>query len=112
VALPEPVRSRVVGLAASTLGALEADEVPTALRKVARFTPAKRARLGAADLLAAVEADPVFRQRVVETARSADADPVVRDYLERAEGWEERLREMGRRCLWEGAQEIEITENR
>jgi predicted RNA-binding protein with PIN domain len=94
VALPEPVRSREVGLAASTLGALEPDEVPTALRKVARFTPAKRARLGAADLLAAVEADPVFRQRVVETARSADADPVVRDYLERAEGWEERLREV------------------
>jgi hypothetical protein len=26
------------------------------------------------------------------------------------EGWRERLRELGRRCLWEGAQPLEISE--
>jgi diadenosine tetraphosphate (Ap4A) HIT family hydrolase len=44
-----------VALAAATLATLKPEEVPAGLRKVARFTPAKRARLGAADLLAAIE---------------------------------------------------------
>ena len=30
--------------------------------------------------------------------------------VEPDDGWDERLREMGRRCLWEGAQEISIRE--
>ncbi len=92
-ALPEPVRSRVVALAAAALAAMSEQEVPSALRKVARFTPAKRARLGAADLLATVEADPVFRQRVLEKARQLDADDVVCACLERAQGWQERVAE-------------------
>jgi len=92
--LPEPVRGRVAALAAVALGALPAEEVPAALRRVARFTPAKRARLGAADLLAAVDADPLFRVRVLEAARAADADELVLACLERAEGWQERLQQV------------------
>jgi predicted RNA-binding protein with PIN domain len=79
-----------VALAAATLAALKPDEVPAGLRKVARFTPAKRARLGAADLLAAVETDPSFRTRVVATARRSD-EPVALAYLEGAEGWEDQV---------------------
>ncbi|HUR51101.1 MAG TPA: NYN domain-containing protein [Mycobacteriales bacterium] len=94
MALPEPVRGRVVALAATALGGLAPEEVPAPLRKVARFTPAKRARLGGADLLAVVEGDPAFRQRVVETARAADADAVVLAYLEQAPGWQDQVREV------------------
>lgn len=67
--LPEPVRLRVLALAAEALGALTPEEVPAALRGVARFTPAKRAKAGGGQLAAALEADPVFRQRVAERVR-------------------------------------------
>ena len=103
--LPEAVRQRVISLAADALNGLPQDEVPVALRRVARFAPAKRARL-AGDLIATQLAlDPLFRQRVASRAVAdagelgsavtegtvpAAADPVevaALAYLARAAGW-------------------------
>ena len=44
--LPEPVRQRVIALAAAALVGLPADELPVPLRRVAKFAPNRRARLG------------------------------------------------------------------
>jgi predicted RNA-binding protein with PIN domain len=64
-ALPEAVRSRVAEVAAAVAGALPAEDVPAKLRRLARFTPAKRARLGRAALLAELESSAAFRSSVV-----------------------------------------------
>jgi predicted RNA-binding protein with PIN domain len=83
--LPEPVRGRLAEAAAVAVGAMAATEVPVPLRRLARFTPAKRARLGAAALLAELAASAAFRATVVgwwqdnrpdELAPTAD-DPVT-----------------------------------
>lgn len=105
-ALPEPVRARVVALAADVLGSMRGEEIPAVLRPVARFAAAKRARLGAGAIAAALESDPAFRARVFEAASAAmpgvaevleqgsppaAADPVdvaVIAYLQRPDGWE------------------------
>ena len=63
--LPEPVRVRLAELAATAVGAMPAADVPVPLRRLARFTPAKRARLGTAALTAALAGDPAFRAAVV-----------------------------------------------
>ncbi len=63
-ALPEPVRQRVLALAAAAIGVLPADELPAALRRVAQFAPNRRARLGAAAIATQIVTDPVLRQRV------------------------------------------------
>ncbi|GAA5034579.1 NYN domain-containing protein [Actinopolymorpha pittospori] len=68
--LPEPVRQRVVGLASDTLGGLAAEEVPAPLRPFARFAPARRARLAAIPIAAAVDADADFRARVADRVRA------------------------------------------
>ncbi|MCG5439913.1 hypothetical protein PSH25_004476, partial [Micromonospora sp. PSH25] len=65
--LPEPVRQRIVTLTAAVLPTLPTDEVPVPLRRVAKFAPNRRARLGAPVIAAQLTADPLFRQRV--TAR-------------------------------------------
>jgi predicted RNA-binding protein with PIN domain len=62
--LPEPVRQRVTTLVAAALPALPLDEMPLALRRVARFAPNRRARLGSAAIAAQLATDPLFRQRI------------------------------------------------
>lgn len=60
--LSAPVRARLVHLTAHVLPAVGV--VPPALRKVASFAPQRRARLGGAQIVAAL-ADADFRSRVV-----------------------------------------------
>ncbi|WP_428964403.1 NYN domain-containing protein [Micromonospora fluostatini] len=103
--LPEPVRQRIVALTATVLPGLPADEVPVPLRRVAKFAPNRRARLGAPMIAAQLTADPLFRQRVANRALAdagdlgaavvdgtapAAADPVevaALAYLARPQGW-------------------------
>ena len=105
--LPEPVRLRLVELAAEVLARMPLEEVPPALRAIARFTPAKRARLGGAALSAALDADAGFRARVADvvadttpqlvdavrnhrpTPASDPVDTAVVGYLVRPDGWPE-----------------------
>jgi len=63
--LPESVRSRLAEVAAVAVGGLSVDDVPMPLRRLARFTPAKRARLGRPTLLTELERSAGFRTAVV-----------------------------------------------
>ncbi|MET7750973.1 NYN domain-containing protein [Micromonospora sp. NPDC005367] len=111
--LPEPVRQRIVTLTAAVLPGLPADEVPVPLRRVAKFAPNRRARLGAPAIAAQLTADPLFRQRVsarvltdagdlgaavVEGTAPAAADPVevaALAYLARPRGWRDLIEASG-----------------
>ncbi|MDN4160717.1 NYN domain-containing protein [Nocardioides abyssi] len=92
--LPEPVRARVVALTADTLPAL--GQLPPALRRVATFAPARRARLGATAIATAL-GDDDLRSRVaahlaVEPPGLASAaDRAALAWLLRTGGWEEDL---------------------
>jgi predicted RNA-binding protein with PIN domain len=103
--LPEPVRQRVIALTAAVLSGVPQDELPVPLRKVAKFAPNRRARMGGPVIAAHLTADPVFRHRisqrviadaadlgdaVVEGVSPAAADPVevaAMAYLARPKGW-------------------------
>ncbi|TDC41485.1 NYN domain-containing protein [Micromonospora sp. KC213] len=111
--LPEPVRQRIVALTAAVLPGLPADEVPVPLRRVAKFAPNRRARLGAPAIAAQLTGDPLFRQRVtarvladagdlgaavVAGTAPAAADPVevaALAYLARPRGWRELIEASG-----------------
>ena len=105
--LPEPVRQRVLALAAQALGAMPANDIPAPLRRFATFAPARRAKLSASVLGPTLETDDHFRKLIAFEVRQlqpelgdavADrlpvpaADPVevaALAYLLRPDGWED-----------------------
>lgn len=105
--LPDAVRARVVALAADALGRIPAEQLPPALKRVASFAPARRARLAGSQIAAVLETDDTFRERVgvharedvaeIATALEAGAPPAAADpvvvaataYLLRPEGWQQ-----------------------
>ncbi|HJQ45172.1 MAG TPA: NYN domain-containing protein [Amycolatopsis sp.] len=72
--LPEAVRARLAELAAEALGRMPRVDIPQQLRPVAKFAPAKRARLGAAALLATLQDSLAFRTAVLEWVREHRQD--------------------------------------
>ncbi|MFD3542588.1 NYN domain-containing protein [Streptomyces sp. NPDC058662] len=72
--LPEGVRRRVVALVSDAFGGLTVADLPAQLRQYARFTPTRRAKFAGNAMAAAVETDSVFRGRVAEKLREAQAD--------------------------------------
>ena len=97
--LPEAVRSRLVSLVAASLG--DVTPLPAALRQVAGFAPARRAKLGAAAIMSELERDEALRERVAVQVRTrasdADGDEAVLAWLERGEGWETQVEDAARR---------------
>ncbi|WP_372668934.1 NYN domain-containing protein [Amycolatopsis kentuckyensis] len=73
-ALPEPVRDRIAELSAAAVAKLPATDVPRQLRPVAKFAPAKRAKLGGAALLTALGESAQFRTAVIEWLREHRTD--------------------------------------
>ena len=103
--LPEAVRTRIVALAAQVLPKVA--PLPPALKRVAEFAPARRARLGGSQITLAIGVDDDFRRNVAvqaavvvpELATSLQdglvpptADPAevaALAWLLRPEGWQE-----------------------
>jgi predicted RNA-binding protein with PIN domain len=103
--LAEPVRQRVITLAAAAITGMRLDELPMVLRRVAKFAPNRRARLGGPIIATQLAGDPLLRQRlasraveeagelglaVIDGTPPAAADPVevaALAYLARPEGW-------------------------
>ncbi|MCO1655851.1 NYN domain-containing protein [Pseudonocardia humida] len=63
--LPDAVRSRLAELAATAVAGIPPAQLPVPLRRVARFHPAKRAKLGGAALVAELSCSAAFRADVV-----------------------------------------------
>ncbi|MDQ6934211.1 MAG: NYN domain-containing protein [Actinomycetota bacterium] len=120
--LPERVRVRLLVLAADALPGLATEHLPAPLRRVAAFAPARRARLGGAQILALLGTDEDFRERVGVQVRAAHPkvaadlddrrsglDAAALAVLERPAGWERLVartaeaEEVGEQVLAESA---------
>ncbi|MDJ0461364.1 NYN domain-containing protein [Streptomyces sp. H27-C3] len=115
--LPEGVRRKVVALVSDAFGRLTVAELPAQLRQYARFTPTRRAKFAGNAMAAALEGDPLFRQRIGERLREAQpelagalesgsapaaADPVdvaAAAYVLRPVGWVKLVAAAGEEAL-------------
>jgi predicted RNA-binding protein with PIN domain len=107
--LPADVRRRLISIAADFVGSAALPELPASVRRFARFAPAKRLRMGAAEIATALAVDERFREAVAAVVTEvspeladqvlagtvpATADPVdvgVILYLLRPTEWQQRL---------------------
>ncbi|MEF9903279.1 NYN domain-containing protein [Streptomyces sp. P9-A2] len=72
--LPDGVRRRVVQIVSDGFGRLTVSELPAQLRQYARFTPTRRAKFAGNAMAAALETEPLFRQRIGEQLREAQPE--------------------------------------
>ncbi|MEU2558078.1 NYN domain-containing protein [Streptomyces longispororuber] len=72
--LPDGVRRAVVQIVSDGFGGLTVTELPPQLRQYARFTPTRRVKFAGNAMAAALESDPVFRQRIGERLREAQPE--------------------------------------
>ncbi|MGA5040981.1 NYN domain-containing protein [Streptomyces capoamus] len=72
--LPDGVRRRVVQIVSDSFGGLTVAELPAQLRQYARFAPNRRAKFAGNAMAAALETDPLFRQRIGEKFREAQPE--------------------------------------
>lgn len=72
--LPDGVRRKVVQIVSDGFGGLTVGELPAQLRQYARFAPNRRAKFAGNAMAAALETDPLFRQRIGEKLREAEPE--------------------------------------
>ncbi|MFJ7964303.1 NYN domain-containing protein [Streptomyces sp. NPDC096324] len=74
--LPDGVRRRVVQIVSDGFGGLMVSELPAQLRQYARFAPNRRVKFAGNAMAAALETDPLFRQRIAEKLRETQSELV------------------------------------
>ncbi|KUO03798.1 NYN domain-containing protein [Streptomyces caeruleatus] len=72
--LPDGVRRRVVQIVSDGFGGLTVGELPAQLRQYARFAPNRRTKFAGNAMAAALETDPLFRQRIGEKFREVQPE--------------------------------------